>query len=99
MNAIDPTKESFKTLKNIKILYFARLRETLGLDQENIILPENVTDTRQLQKYLSNKGDVWENEFSQKKAVRIAVNQEVVMATQILQDGDEVAFFPPVTGG
>ena len=83
----------------VKVLFFAALREQLGTAAEEIELPAGVTSVAALRAHLKKRGGAFENAFSEKKLVRMAVNQEMVPATARLKAGDEVAFFPPVTGG
>lgn len=87
-----------KTLQ-IKLLYFARLRESLGLSQESLELPEHVIDISSLLAFLADRGEVWAAEFDGCKIIRAAINQTLVNNEAVLKEGDEVAFFPPVTGG
>lgn len=84
---------------SIRLLYFARLREALGLAQENIALPAGVADVQGLMAWLAARGGAWQQEFSGATRLRAAVNQELAAGTCAIQAGDEVAFFPPVTGG
>ena len=83
----------------ITVLYFARLRETFGTGSEQIVLPEGVRDLEGLRAMLVARGGVWEQELAPSKPVRAAVNQTMAVGDVALTDGDEVAFFPPVTGG
>jgi molybdopterin synthase sulfur carrier subunit len=83
----------------ITLLYFARLRETLGASSEQVDLPASVTDVAGLLDWLRDRGGAWECELSPARAYRVAVNQDMADAAMPLQDGDEVAIFPPVTGG
>lgn len=83
----------------IKLLYFARLREALGTAQEEIAPPEGVADIQGLMGWLAGRGGAWQEEFAGCRMLRAAVNQELVADTAGFQDGDEIAFFPPVTGG
>ena len=83
----------------IKVLYFARLRESLGTSSEQIALPAGVRDLEGLRALLVARGGEWEQELAPNKTVRAAVNQAVAVGDMALADGDEVAFFPPVTGG
>ena len=83
----------------IKILYFARIKESLGVGQESIDIPSDVTNIATLTAWLRQRGANWQTELAPGKALRVAVNQTMVgMDTSIL-DGDEIAYFPPVTGG
>lgn len=83
----------------VKVLYFARLRESLGLAQESLDLPEGVRDIAGLMAWLATRGEPWQQEFAGCRPLRAALNQTLVANSTGLADGDEVAFFPPVTGG
>ena len=83
----------------ITVLYFARLREALGLSSERIELPASVRDLEGLRALLVARGGAWEQELAPSKPVRAAVNQTMAVGDVPVSDGDEVAFFPPVTGG
>jgi molybdopterin synthase sulfur carrier subunit len=83
----------------VHILYFARLREALGKASEELALPESVIDLTTLREALVSRGGAWAQELAQTKPVRAAVNQHMASADTPVRDGDEVAFFPPVTGG
>lgn len=81
------------------ILYFAWLRERTKTAEETIDLPDGVTDVAELIDWLKSRGPNYEEAFKEMTAVRVAVNQEHMPLTATIKDGDEVAFFPPVTGG
>lgn len=83
----------------LNLLYFARLRETLGQSQEQLALPQGVTDVDGLTHFLRERGAVWAQELAQGKSYRVAVNQDMARGDTPVRDGDEVAYFPPVTGG
>ncbi len=83
----------------LKVLYFAGLREKVGKDAEEIELPASVATVAALRSHLRGLGGVYENSFSEKILLRAAVNQDMVQPTAAVKAGDEVAFFPPVTGG
>ncbi len=83
----------------ITVLYFAHLRESLGKGSEQIALPAEVRDLEGLRALLVARGGAWAQELAPSKPVRAAVNQAMAMGDVPLSDGDEVAFFPPVTGG
>jgi molybdopterin synthase sulfur carrier subunit len=83
----------------ITVLYFARLREALGKGSEQIMLPSDVRDLEGLRALLVARGGAWERELAASKPVRAAVNQAMAVGDVAVSDGDEVAFFPPVTGG
>ena len=83
----------------LTILYFARLREVLGVSTEQVVLPQDVRDIGSLTQWLRARGGAWEAELAPGKVFRVAVNQVISDAQTPLADGDEIAFFPPVTGG
>lgn len=83
----------------ITLLYFARLREALGAGSEQLALPPTVKTLSALRVYLAQRGGAWEMEMAEGRNLRAAVNQTVATAEAPIADGDEVAFFPPVTGG
>jgi len=82
----------------IKLLYFASLREAVGTSGEEIVLPNGVSDVAALQAFLAARGTVWEV-LTRSRNLRAAVNQRMAGPQSGVADGDEVAFFPPVTGG
>ena len=82
----------------LNILYFAQLRETLGLDKETVDIPDMAT-VDGLVNELRARGGVWADALSAGKRWRVAVNQDMAAADTPLKAGDEVAIFPPVTGG
>jgi molybdopterin synthase sulfur carrier subunit len=81
----------------MKILYFASLREQLGLAEETVT--EVVANVDELILLLSNRGDIWTNLLKDNLRLQIAVNQSLARRHTTLSPDDEVAFFPPVTGG
>lgn len=83
----------------ITLLYFARLRETFGLSSEQVELPAQVGDIRSLTEWLRQRGGVWQVELAPARPVRVAINQDMANPDTAVCDGDEIAFFPPVTGG
>lgn len=83
----------------VTVIYFARLREALGRSSEQLSLPAGVRDIAGLRRHLIARGGVWGEELGAARPVRAAVNQEMADADTAVADGDEVALFPPVTGG
>ena len=83
----------------VKVLYFAALREQLGTASEEIELPAGVSTVAALRSHLRGRGGAWQLALADGKLVRMAINQDMAPPTAALKAGDEVAFFPPVTGG
>ena len=83
---------------SIKVLFFGGLREHLGLAATTIIRPENVVTVADLRDHLAAQGDGW-MALAQTKNLRAAVNQKMAAMDLVIGDDDEIAFFPPVTGG
>lgn len=83
----------------ITVLYFARLKESLNYSTEEMELPEGVKTIAQLKTHLAKRGEAWANLFNGKQTIRAAINHALVDNVAAVKDGDEVAFFPPVTGG
>ncbi|MCX7137034.1 MAG: molybdopterin converting factor subunit 1 [Proteobacteria bacterium] len=83
----------------VTVVYFARLREALGKSSEQLALPADVRDLAGLRRLLISRGGAWSDELADSKPVRAAVNQDMAQGDTPVHDGDEVAFFPPVTGG
>ena len=83
----------------MKLLYFAGLREALGTAAESLAPVVGVTDVASLRSHLAARGGVWGEQFAPARQLRAAVNQDLAAADSAIADGDEVAFFPPVTGG
>ena len=79
-----------------KIIFFAQIRELVEID--SIILDANQVSILELLEQLSKRGDRWVLAFKE-RVILCAVNQVLVDYDYIIQAGDEIAFFPPVTGG
>lgn len=83
----------------IKVLYFARLKESLNYSTEDMDLPVGVRTVAQLKDHLAKRGEAWANLFNSQHSIRAAINHALVENDAMIKNGDEVAFFPPVTGG
>ena len=83
----------------LRILYFASLRERLESEGESLARPASVVTVDQLRAHLQNRGGIWAEAFAPDERLLHAVNQELVRPETEIGDEDEVAFFPPVTGG
>jgi molybdopterin synthase sulfur carrier subunit len=83
----------------MKLLYFAWLRARIGIAEEELPLPPEVGDVAGLVAWLRRRGANYAEALKDLKTVRVAVNQDYVGPDHPVRDGDEVALFPPVTGG
>lgn len=83
----------------MKVLYFAWLRERVGTGEEEVSPPEDVTTVAALIDWLATRSSCHARAFEQRQAIRAAVNQDFAAPEDAVGPGDEVAFFPPVTGG
>jgi molybdopterin synthase sulfur carrier subunit len=83
----------------LHILYFAWLRERIGHAEEHVEFPDAVGDVAGLIDWLRARSPGHEKAFTAAASIRCAVNQEFAGAHAPVRPGDEVAFFPPVTGG
>lgn len=83
----------------LSVLYFAWLRERVGVAEETVSPPESVVTVADLVAWLADLDDRHAIAFKDRATVRCAVNHEFADTATVLRPGDEVAFFPPVTGG
>jgi molybdopterin synthase sulfur carrier subunit len=83
----------------MKILYFAWVRERVGLGEEDLALPPSVGTVGGLIDWLNTRGENYQAAFQDLRVIRAAVDQNHVQLDAPLNDAREVAFFPPVTGG
>lgn len=83
----------------IRLLYFASLREQIGIAGEELELPQDVSTVGALRAHLRARGPAWQAALAEGKSLRVAVNQEMAGPAATIAAGDEVALFPPVTGG
>jgi molybdopterin synthase sulfur carrier subunit len=81
------------------LVYFAWVRQKIGKNEERLALPEGVATVQALAGHLAARGGVYADAFADLAKLRAAVNREHVAFDAQVTDGDEVAFFPPVTGG
>ncbi len=81
------------------LLYFAWLRERIGRDSEEVTLPGDVGTVRELIEWLRGRGTAYAEALDDLSVVRVAVNQDFADLDRAIADSDEVALFPPVTGG
>jgi molybdopterin synthase sulfur carrier subunit len=83
----------------MKIIYFSWLKETLGISEENINLPKNIKNIKDLIKWLSTKSVKHRKVFLKSKNILCSSNHQIVDKNSKIKNNDEIAFFPPFTGG
>jgi len=88
------------TAVRLHVVYLARLRDLFGSAGEPLTLDTaNAPTVDSVVRVLRERGGAWAHELGPERAVRFAVNHRLATRSHIVADGDEVAFFPPVTGG
>ena len=83
----------------MKLLYFAWLRARVGFAEEEVALPPQVHDVAGLLDWLRGRGGGHAEALRDLRIVRVAINHDYVGLGHPVREGDEVAIFPPVTGG
>ncbi len=83
----------------VKILYFAWLRERVGLEEEMVALPAELGSVGDLLDWLAQRGEGYAYALENKEVVRVALNQKVARHDAPIGDAREIALFPPMTGG
>jgi molybdopterin synthase sulfur carrier subunit len=84
---------------HIELRFFASVREALGLASERIVLPAGVTTVGGVREHLIARGGAWATGLGHERALRMAFNHVMCGPETVVEEGGEVAFFPPVTGG
>jgi len=83
----------------MQLLYFGWVRTQIGVSSENIEPPPEVSDVYALIEWLKQRSDLYQHALNDLSSVRVAVNQEVADFSMSISPDDEVALFPPMTGG
>lgn len=86
-------------MANVDLLYFAWVRERIGLAEEHAELPEYITTISELLDWLEARGENYASALSDRKVVRVALDKNVREHHEPLGDAREIALFPPMTGG
>ena len=81
------------------IKYFSWIREHVGKSEENFDLPSDITTINDLIDHLINLNDKYKHAFAKRSLIKIAINKSYSPIEAKINNNDEVAFFPPVTGG
>ena len=82
----------------ITVKFFSLIREAVETEQLTLQLNDSSTTVEALKNVLGLRGEAWNEALSHPNLIQ-AVNQRVVFQEEVIKDGDEVAFFPPMTGG
>ena len=83
----------------VNLVYFAWVRERIGLSEEEIIIPEEVATVRDLLTWLRGRGDEYETALRHQDIIRVAIDREHVAHGERVAGASEIALFPPMTGG
>jgi molybdopterin synthase sulfur carrier subunit len=83
----------------INLLYFASLKEKLGCGKEQLELSDEIKTVEDLKVLLSQRGASWSESFKSDHSLLVSINQQMANELSNIKNDDEVAFFPPVTGG
>lgn len=83
----------------MKVLYFAWVRERAGTSEETVTPPAGVTTVAQLADWLAARSPGHAAAFADRKRIRVAINEEQARFSDPVAPNDEIAFFPPMTGG
>ncbi|MAK06135.1 MAG: molybdopterin converting factor subunit 1 [Rhodospirillaceae bacterium] len=81
------------------IKYFSWIKEHIGKSEEQIILPSHIININQLINYLNEMDEKYKLLYEKKELIKIAVNKTYSSFDTNISNSDEIAFFPPVTGG
>lgn len=84
---------------SVRIVYFAWVRERIGKSFEDIDLPESVTTVGDLITHLSTLGEEYEAAFAVPQVIRAAIDEEHASHDEAIGPAQEIALFPPMTGG
>ena len=83
----------------IRLVYFAWVRERIGRSEEEVSPPQSVTTIAELMDWLSTRGDEYQAAFANPNIIRAAIDQAHCPPSSSIANANEIAFFPPVTGG
>lgn len=91
--------DSVFSVEMVKIYYFSWIRQFIGKGEEQYMLSKHINNIADLIADLKQQGDGYIQAFQHIDSVKIAINQEFAQIHDAIKDGDEIAFFPPITGG
>ncbi len=84
---------------SVKLVYFAWVRERIGLAEETVVLPDSIRTIGDLVGWLTTRGENYGYAFENPTTVRAAINHNHAGPDALIADATEIAFFPPMTGG
>ncbi|MEO5758236.1 MAG: molybdopterin converting factor subunit 1 [Mesorhizobium sp.] len=82
-----------------KLIYFAWVRERIGMAEEDVDLPDGIDTVADLLRWLKSRGEEYEHALQFPDVIRVAINQEHVEHREKIAGAREIALFPPMTGG
>ncbi len=91
--------ETITETRTMKLVYFAWVRERVGVAQETVTLPGNIATIADLVRWLKSRDEGYEAAFANEAIVRAAIDHEHVKPDASIAGASEIAFFPPMTGG
>jgi molybdopterin synthase sulfur carrier subunit len=83
----------------VKLRYFAWVRERVGRGEEEIALPADIGTVNDLMSWLAGRGEEYAHAFENPKIIRAAIDRNHVRPDTAIAGAQEIAFFPPMTGG
>ncbi len=83
----------------MNILYFSWIKDKLGKSKENIIIDKNIRNVSDLINFLKDKDEKYQEVFKDIASIRVSINMETANIEDSININDEIAFFPPMTGG
>ncbi|MDA9558503.1 molybdopterin converting factor subunit 1 [Alphaproteobacteria bacterium] len=83
----------------MNILYFSWIKDKLGKAKENITIDENINSVAELITFLKSKDETYKEVFKDISSIRVSINMETANMDDSISINDEIAFFPPMTGG
>jgi molybdopterin synthase sulfur carrier subunit len=86
-------------MSELKLVYFAWVRERVGKAEEEIALPDSVSTVTDLVRWLAARGEEYAHAFENPKVIRAAIDKRHVPPDARIDGAREIAFFPPMTGG
>lgn len=99
MTQVSATSAPASQVRSVRLVYFAWVRERVGMAEEQVELPEGMQTVLDLVRWLKSRDEGYAAAFENETLVRAAINQTHVKPSASLDGAREIAFFPPMTGG